>query len=324
MYLFLIGLILCMVGIAMIAIAHVKIENATQEIIQNKKDYIDDLIQNKRKELDAVVSECDEACEKSRNRVKEVQKDTKQLIQLELKNAEAEINKKREVEELKLQQDLEKRMQELDSYYLKYSAEEDQKFQERKQLLLNQIEQVEEKLLEFQAKQEAVNQAILREKELKDKESFYSLYMSKNDRDDIALLQKMDLELHNRDVIPKLIWDLFIRRPAQEMIKRVTGGRDISGIYKITNKQTGESYIGKTTNISARWQNHLKTAIGLEGAAKSTLHTRLAADGIWNYTFEILEEVPKEQLSAREAFYIDLYGTKKQLNMKEGSKNETQ
>jgi hypothetical protein len=104
----------------------------------------------------------------------------------------------------------------------------------------------------------------------------------------------MDLKLHNRDVIPKLIWDLFIRRPAQEMIKRVTGGRSISGIYKITNKQTHEAYIGKTTDISTRWQNHLKTAVGLEGAAKSTLHTRLAADGIWNYTFEILEEVPKD------------------------------
>lgn len=120
----------------------------------------------------------------------------------------------------------------------------------------------------------------------------------------------MDLQLHNRDVIPKLIWDLFIRRPAQEMIKRITGGREISGIYKITNKKTQEAYVGKTTSISTRWQNHLKTAIGLDAAARSTLHTRLAADGIWNYTFEILEEVPKDQLSARESYYIELYGTK--------------
>jgi group I intron endonuclease len=121
----------------------------------------------------------------------------------------------------------------------------------------------------------------------------------------------MDLRLHNRDVIPKLIWELFIRRPTQEMIKRVTGGRDISGIYKITYKNTGEAYIGKTTSISTRWQNHIKTVIGLEGAARTTLHNRMAKDGLWNYTFEILAEVDKEHLSARESYYIDLYGTKK-------------
>lgn len=120
----------------------------------------------------------------------------------------------------------------------------------------------------------------------------------------------MDLKLHNRDVIPKLVWELYIRRPCQEMIKRITGGRKISGIYKITNKETGEAYIGKTTDISTRWQNHCKTAIGLEGAARATLHNRLAQDGLWNYTWEIIEEVDKENLSSREAFYIDLYGTK--------------
>lgn len=130
----------------------------------------------------------------------------------------------------------------------------------------------------------------------------------------------MDLKLHNRDVIPKLIWELFIRRPCQEMIKRVTGGRKKSGIYKITYKKTGEAYVGKTTDFSTRWVNHCKTAIGLEGAARATLHNRLGKDGLWNYTWEILEEVDKDNLSSREAFYIDLYGTKTQLNMKEGSK----
>ena len=102
------------------------------------------------------------------------------------------------------------------------------------------------------------------------------------------------------------------------MIKRVTGGRDISGIYKITYIKTGESYIGKTTNIKTRWQNHIRTVIGLEGAAHSTLHTHMEKNGLWNYTFEILEEVSKDKLTEREKFYINLYNTTKQLNMREG------
>lgn len=173
---------------------------------------------------------------------------------------------------------------------------------------------------DFQARREAVNEAIRREKEIEEKEDFYSIDVPQADQEDIRVLQDMDLKLHNRDVIPKLVWELFVRRPCQEMIKRVTGGRKIGGIYKITYKKTGEAYVGKTTDFSTRWQNHCKTAIGLEGAARATLHNRLGKDGIWNYTWEILEEVDKDNLSSREAFYIDLYGTKNQLNMKEGSK----
>ena len=174
---------------------------------------------------------------------------------------------------------------------------------------------------DFQARREAVNEAIRREKEIEEKEDFYSIDVPQADQEDIRVLQDMDLKLHNRDVIPKLIWELFVRRPCQEMIKRVTGGRKIGGIYKITYKKTGEAYVGKTTDFSTRWQNHCKTAIGLEGAARATLHNRLGKDGIWNYTWEILEEVDKDNLSSREAFYIDLYGTKNQLNMKSGDKN---
>ena len=177
---------------------------------------------------------------------------------------------------------------------------------------------------DFQARREAVNEAIRREKEIEEKEDFYSIDVPQADQEDIRVLQDMDLKLHNRDVIPKLVWELFVRRPCQEMIKRVTGGRKISGIYKITNKKTGEAYVGKTTDISTRWQNHCKTAVGLEGAARTTLHNRLAKDGLWAYTWEILEQVDKDHLSAREAFYINLYDTTKQLNMKEGSKNGTQ
>lgn len=187
-----------------------------------------------------------------------------------------------------------------------------------------EIEEIKQELEDYRKRRIAINEAVLREKEIEEHEMFYSIEVSEQDREDIYTLQNMDLKLHNRDVIPKLIWELYLRRPVQEMIKRIVGNQKISGIYKITYKKTGEAYIGKTTDFSTRWQNHVKTSIGLEGAARATLHNRLAKDGIWNYTFEILEEVPKENLSEREAYYIKLYGTKDQLNMKEGNNNGTE
>lgn len=276
-----------------------------------------------RSELEDDIGELKKDREVAQQRAAEAQAATEQLLQSEQGRLAAEMKSKKELEEVKLEQELNSKIQALNLYYTKQEADISKQYETRKSALDAEILFLKSQLDDFRARQESVHEAILRQKQLEEKEDFYSLQVSENDKDDIAVLQRMDLKLHNRDVIPKLIWDLFIRRPAQEMTKRVTGGRSISGIYKITNKQTHEAYIGKTTDISTRWQNHLKTAVGLEGAAKSTLHTRLAADGIWNYTFEILEEVPKDQLSTREAFYIDLYGTKKQLNMKSGDKNES-
>ena len=236
-----------------------------------------------RSELEDDIGELKKQRELEQERALEAKENTDRLLKSEEGRLNAELQRKKEFEEIKFEQEKEKRQEAINLYFNRLNVQAETIYKQKK-------------------------------------EDFYSIQISKNDQEDIELLQSMDLKLHNRDVIPKLIWELFIRRPCQEMIKRITGGRKISGIYKITNKETGEAYIGKTTDISTRWQNHCKTTIGLEGAARATLHNRLAQDGLWNYTFEIIEEVDKENLSSREAFYIDLYGTKQQLNMKDGSK----
>ena len=180
------------------------------------------------------------------------------------------------------------------------------------------LDQIKNEFEEFRSQREAINLAILREKEIKDREDFYKIIIPVNDQEDIETLKSISPRLRNREALNKLIYDVFVKRPLSELIKRITNGKEISGIYKITYIKTGEAYIGKTTNISTRWQNHIKTACGLEGAARTTFHNRLEQDGLWNYTFEILEEVPKDKLGEREKFYINLYGTDKQLNMKKG------
>ena len=159
----------------------------------------------------------------------------------------------------------------------------------------------------------------MREKEIREKESFYKINISKSDIEDIETLEQIRPRLRNREALSKLIWEVFIRRECQEMIKRITSGRKVCGIYKITYTKTGEAYIGKTTDIQTRWQNHIKTTIGLDGCAHSTFHTRMEKDGFWNYTFEILEEVEKEKLGEREKYWIKFYNTTAYgLNQKEG------
>lgn len=202
----------------------------------------------------------------------------------------------------------------LNAQFIQFTAEQDKE----KERILKELDEVRNELEDFRIQREAINQAILREKELQEKENFYKIDISESDREDMAILRGVAPQLKNKEALNKLIYDVFVRRPLSEMIKRVTGGRSISGIYKITYIKTGEAYIGRTTDIQTRFQNHIKTACGLDGAAHTTFHTRLEKDGIWNYTFEILEEVPKDKLNEREKFYIDLYGTDTQLNSKKG------
>ena len=190
--------------------------------------------------------------------------------------------------------------------------------EEAKKVFQEELIEIKKEVEDFRLRRESINQAILREKELQEKEDFYRVNIAESAQEDIVVLEQIRPRLKNREALSKLIWEVFIQRPTTEMIKRVTAGRDVSGIYKITYIGTGEAYIGKTTNIKTRWQNHIKTAIGLEGAAHSSLHTHMEKHGIWNYTFEILEEVSKDKLTEREKFYINLYDTTKQLNMREG------
>lgn len=190
--------------------------------------------------------------------------------------------------------------------------------EEERKKLGDELLKIQSELNEFRNQREAVNEAILREREIKEQEIFFKIVIPQNDIDDIEVLKTIESRLKNREALNKLIYDVFIKRPLGELIKRITNGETVCGIYKITCLETGESYIGKSTNVATRWQNHIKTACGLDGAASSTFHTRLEQDGIWNYTFEILEKTEKDKLSEKEKFYIDLYQTDKQLNMRKG------
>jgi group I intron endonuclease len=120
-------------------------------------------------------------------------------------------------------------------------------------------------------------------------------------------------------LLNKIVYESYVKRPLQEMIKRVLGGKCPSGIYKITRKSTGEIYIGRAVSVDKRWVEHVKMAFSIGSIAHSTLHTIMEKDGIWNFTFELLEEVPKDQLNEREKYYIDFYDSKNfGMNQKNG------
>lgn len=205
----------------------------------------------------------------------------------------------------------------LEEKYKKLEEDAQQEFRTKQKSYSDELSYLRKELEDFRSRREAVNEAIRRERELSEKEDFYKIQLTQNDIEDIKLLNSMKDRLCHKEVLPKVIWESIARRPVIEMTKRVVGQK-VGGIYKITYIPTGEAYIGRTVNFKDRWQAHIQTALGMEKVASSTLHTHMARNGIWNYSFEILEEVPRDKQSEREKFYIDLYGTQKQLNMRKG------
>lgn len=75
------------------------------------------------------------------------------------------------------------------------------------------------------------------------------------------------------------------------------------GIYKITNKINGKSYIGLSSNIEERFKKHRQKQ------GEKILYSAFEKYGIENFEFSVLEYCLLEQLAEREKYWIAYYDT---------------
>jgi len=172
---------------------------------------------------------------------------------------------------------------------------------------------------DYKARRDVINQEILRARAIEEQQDFYRIQLLDSSRHDLDILQSIRKELTKVDILDKLIYDNYVKKSVDEMVKRVLQGETPSGIYKITRLKTGEIYIGKSVNVKDRWVQHAKSCYHCGTISHSILHTTLEKDGIENFTWELLEKVPKDKLGEREKYWIEFYDSKNfGLNMREG------
>lgn len=182
-----------------------------------------------------------------------------------------------------------------------------------------ELEELKKELNKIKQTIEAVNQSIANRKREQEQENFYCIQLSDDEKQDLETISSLRGRLKKFDFFNKLIYNSYIKKPVDEMIKRVLEGEQPCGIYKITRLKTGEVYIGQSTNIKNRWQQHCKSCYHCGTISYSILHKLMEEDGIWNWKFELVEKVPKEALGEREKFWINFYDSKKfGLNEKNG------
>ena len=171
------------------------------------------------------------------------------------------------------------------------------------------------------SKRAAINEEIRRQKEVEMKQDFYRIQFDEEDKNDVEILRSIAPRLRHPEAINKVIWSAYYQKPLAELRKRVA--IEGSGIYKITRIKTGEIYIGQARNVSTRFAEHCKAALGVGTLASSQLHRAMQSDGCENFLFELLEEVPVEKLKERESYYIDFYDSKNYgLNTIKGEQNK--
>lgn len=293
-----------------------------KEYIQKKQNQFDKQFQQLEEELklkEQSVKKANEIISNQQQHIKEIKTTQEELINFEKEKINRILSEYKENQEqlveLKLEQSLKDKQKELAS---KFNEEETNtliKINKLQQDLLTYQEEVEE----WQKKRDAINEEIMRTRAMNEQQDFYRICLPQETFEDVEIFNSIRMKLHNRQALDKMLYDNYVSKPTKEMIKRVLNGKDPSGIYKVTNIQTKECYIGKSVNVGTRWQNHIKSACGLEGVADSMFQRALKKYGIDQFTFELLEEVPKANLTEREKYYITLFGTTKfGYNMKIG------
>lgn len=116
------------------------------------------------------------------------------------------------------------------------------------------------------------------------------------------------LRLTNPVPLYKAIYDIYFKGVVKDLGVRL-GAVDVCGIYKITNVESGKVYVGQSVDIAERWKQHIKrgTKCDVGTMAGASLYDAMWNEGVWNFSFQVLEECKKEDLNAREKAWIAFF-----------------
>lgn len=144
----------------------------------------------------------------------------------------------------------------------------------------------------------------------KEHQDFYKITLNDNELSDISEFAQIKNRIFHKDVVNKILWKTFYEKPTNFLIGRILDSKNVCGIYKITNVENKMSYIGQSVNVADRLKQHIKKGLGAESSSKNKLYTEMEKYGVHNFSFELIQECPREKLNELERYWIDFYQTK--------------
>lgn len=194
----------------------------------------------------------------------------------------------------------EKRLQEVSSNFM-------EEWRKSSSELVKERQELEEQINSYKSIADAAVEAAKRAQLDADAKNFYRIILPQDAKHDIALLRQIEPTLAHPEAINKVIWKLYYENPVSDMIGRVVGKEQKTGIYKITNIENGMAYVGQAVNISDRWRQHIKRGIGADIPTQNKLYPAMKQFGPESFTFEILEECSRDELDLKEDYWQNFF-----------------
>lgn len=154
---------------------------------------------------------------------------------------------------------------------------------------------------------QAAYQTLLKQQEVKENKDNYRLLPTSSDLQDIHSLERIKQSLHKPRVLSMLIWQSFWQPLAKKQFPIILQAKTKIGIYKITNLQTNQSYIGQSVDVYKRFCQHCKAGLGIDTPVGNKLYKAIQEYGLQNFTFELICECSKQELNEKEQYFIELY-----------------
>lgn len=293
-----------------------------EEAAGKHKRYIGQLTKKEQEEYEQLVKsqvklkqDC-QALEKQREyeqaRAKEAHDATEQVLLAEHERARAELKGVKELELEKMRYEMQEKQRALNAEYNAQELYCSKNFAATLEIYQEELAAAKNELDEFQAKRAAVNEAIRREEELQNEIDSHRIILSDVAKEDIRYLISIEPNIHNKELLHKLIWSEYLQTPFNDMLKKIFGSKIPKNvIYCIENIKLHKKYIGKTSaEVSKRWTEHIKSSLSIGGIKHQNIHDALFEH--WDeFTFSIMEEVVDNKLSEREKYYINFFETDK-------------
>lgn len=176
-------------------------------------------------------------------------------------------------------------------------------------LLIKEINFHKEQLLVLESKQNAYIEEQKRKEQIAAQADYYKLSISDFDKRDIEALRQIQSVISHKEAIDKVIWDVYYKPAYDALASRILTSKDRTcGIYKITSQTSEKAYIGQSVDIKERFKQHIKAALS-HATTSNKLYQEIKKYQPYDFTFEILEEVPRTQLNEREVYWINFYKT---------------
>lgn len=293
-------LLICLIVVcSLFIITYIKLRNQKTIYEINKKEAIaekeklDSEIRVVRGEYERYNKKLDSVKIEYQNK-KELIDNTKKIIEQTNKTLEEQFKEREKI---------------LQEKYTQLDIKLDNQYQLTKKNQDIEIAQIQNQLNSLKATRDATLEALRKEEELKANQDYYRLDISERDERDIEILNNIKPQISKPRLLSMLIWQTYYQPIAKKKFPLILGENKVCGIYKITNIKDNKCYIGQAVDIRDRWNQHCKHGLDIDTPQRNKLYQAILKYKLENFTFELIEECPKEELNQKEKYYINLYNS---------------